>query len=626
MLVVFAMGWHGTITLENIIAWRDRSHLLLAEHPVLSVLVYVLIYVTVATLSLPGGLVLTLAGGLLFGTLVGGIAAIVGATIGATLVFLIARAAIADAKFGDLAGRIGWLPIAGPLEKLRRLDSLFEQMKAGFKTNAMSYLLFLRFVPAFPFWAVNLMAAILGVPLKTYVIATFFGIIPASIAFASLGAGLDSVVAAAKVEHAACLAKHGAQACRFSLMRARSLRGSWFWRSCCSASRHFCRLPTRNGEMPMAQPNERGGGLMRADAGGSAVGRAAGKGDSLPATSAGSASQELRADLCVIGAGSGGLSVAAAAAQLGVNVVLIEKHRMGGDCLNYGCVPSKALLAAARRAQQMRSSTPFGIVPTNPSIGYRSVHDHVHGVIASIAPNDSVERFTGLGVKVIKATGQFISRDTVLAGDTRVKARRFVIATGSSPLIPSIPGIDHVPYFTNETIFDNRDKLDHLVVIGGGPIGLELAQAHLRLGSRVTVIEALKALGKDEPEISEVVLKRLRAEGMEIREGALVERVSGGMHLVDVHISEGGVSSIVQGTHLLIAAGRKPNTNGLNLDAAAIKYDKRGIQVNAGLVTSNSRVFAIGDVIGGPEVHARGELSRRHRHPARAVSPAGQGE
>jgi pyruvate/2-oxoglutarate dehydrogenase complex dihydrolipoamide dehydrogenase (E3) component len=202
-------------------------------------------------------------------------------------------------------------------------------------------------------------------------------------------------------------------------------------------------------------------------------------------------------------------------------------------------------------------------------------------------------------VKVIKAAGQFISRDTVVAGDTRVKARRFVIATGSSPAIPPIPGLENVTHFTNETIFDNRDKLDHLIVIGGGPIGLELAQAHLRLGSRVTVIEALKALGKDEPEISEVVLKRLRAEGMEIREGALVERVSGGMHLVDVHISEGGVSSIVQGTHLLVATGRKPNTAGLNLDAASIKYDKRGIQVNAGLVTSNSRVFAIGDVIGG---------------------------
>jgi uncharacterized membrane protein YdjX (TVP38/TMEM64 family) len=218
MLLVVAMGWHRAITLENIVALRDRFHLVLNAHPVLSVLVYVLVYVTVATLSLPGGLVLTLAGGLLFGTVVGGIAAIVGATVGATLVFLIARAAIADAKLGDLAGRIGWLPgVSGQLEKLHRLDTLFEQMKAGFQTSAMSYLLFLRFVPAFPFWAVNLVAAILGVPLKTYVIGTFFGIIPATMAFASLGAGLDSVIAAAEVQHAGCVAAQGAAACRFSL-------------------------------------------------------------------------------------------------------------------------------------------------------------------------------------------------------------------------------------------------------------------------------------------------------------------------------------------------------------------------------------------------------------------------
>jgi uncharacterized membrane protein YdjX (TVP38/TMEM64 family) len=218
MLLVLAMGWHRAITLENIVAWRDRFHVVLNAHPVLSVLVYVLIYVVVATLSLPGGLVLTLSGGLLFGTVVGGIAAIVGATAGATLVFLIARAAIADTKLGDLAGRVGWLPgVSGQLEKLRKLDTRFEQMKAGFQTNAMSYLLFLRLVPAFPFWAVNLVAAILGVPLKTYVVGTFFGIIPATMAFASLGAGLDSVVAAAEVEYTACVAARGAGACRFSL-------------------------------------------------------------------------------------------------------------------------------------------------------------------------------------------------------------------------------------------------------------------------------------------------------------------------------------------------------------------------------------------------------------------------
>lgn len=349
----------------------------------------------------------------------------------------------------------------------------------------------------------------------------------------------------------------------------------------------------------MQQPSDGAVGLMRVREGDGTGVTVAPK--SAPVVGTGTGGGEMRADLCVIGAGAGGLTVAAGAAQLGVSVVLVEKHKMGGDCLNYGCVPSKALLAAARRAHIMRTSAPFGIVPTNPTISYKGVHDHIHGVIAAIAPNDSAERFTGLGVKVIRAGARFISRDAVMAGDQRIKARRFVIATGSSPAIPPIPGLEGVPYFTNETIFDNKSQIDHLIVIGGGPIGLELAQAYLRLGSRVTVLEAMKALGRDDPEMSEVVLKHLRAEGMEIREGALVERVTGGARLIDVHISEGGAPAIVQGTHLLVAAGRAPNVADLNLEAAGIKYDKRGIQVNKGLVTSNSRVFAIGDVTGGPQ-------------------------
>jgi pyruvate/2-oxoglutarate dehydrogenase complex dihydrolipoamide dehydrogenase (E3) component len=307
----------------------------------------------------------------------------------------------------------------------------------------------------------------------------------------------------------------------------------------------------------------------------------------------------LRTDLCVIGAGSGGLSVASAAAQLGVRVVLVEKHKMGGDCLNYGCVPSKALLAAAKRAQLMRGAGAFGITPVDPAIDYRGVHDQVKGVIAEIAPNDSVERFTGLGVRVIKAAAEFVSKDTIVAGEQRIKARRFVIATGSSPAVPAIPGLDGVPFFTNETIFDNREKLDHLIVIGGGPIGLELAQAYRRLGSRVTVLEAMKAMGKDDPELTAVLLKRLQAEGIEIHEGALVERVTGGTRLIDVHFTERGVPAVAQGSHLLVAAGRTPNVAGLNLEAARIKYDKRGIHVNDRLLTSNSRVYAIGDVTGG---------------------------
>jgi pyruvate/2-oxoglutarate dehydrogenase complex dihydrolipoamide dehydrogenase (E3) component len=318
-------------------------------------------------------------------------------------------------------------------------------------------------------------------------------------------------------------------------------------------------------------------------------------------TTASASGLETRVDLCVIGAGPGGLSVAAAAAQLGVSVALVERHKMGGDCLNYGCVPSKALLAAGRRAHLMRTSEPFGIRPVEPAIDPEAVCDHVQGVVAAVAPNDAAERFAGLGVKVIRASGHFITRDTLLAGDQRIKARRFVIATGSSPLIPAIPGLDKVPYFTNETIFQNREKLGHLIVIGGGAVGLELAQAHLRLGSRVTVVEAARALGGADPELAELALKRLQSEGLELRQGAAVERVSGGTRLIDVHIAEGDTETVLQGTHLLVAAGRRPNVSGLNLEAAAVKYDAHGIKVDKGLQTSNGRVLAIGDVTGGPQ-------------------------
>ncbi len=312
------------------------------------------------------------------------------------------------------------------------------------------------------------------------------------------------------------------------------------------------------------------------------------------------APETIRADICVIGAGSGGLSVAAAAAAFGRDVVLIEKHKMGGDCLNYGCVPSKALIAAGKRAHAMRTSTAFGIGPVEPTIDHRAVHDHVKGVIASIAPNDSVERFTQLGVRVITAEGRFTDRETVAAGPHLIKARRFVIATGSAPAVLPIPGLDDVGYFTNETIFDNAGHLDHLIVIGGGPIGMEMAQAHRRLGSRVTVLEGLKALGKDDPELTAVALKALGEEGLDIREGAKVERVertaAGG---VRVYTDTGGSKGSVEGSHVLLAVGRRPNTKGLGLEAAGIAVERGAITVSSGLVTTNPKVFAIGDVTGG---------------------------
>jgi len=309
--------------------------------------------------------------------------------------------------------------------------------------------------------------------------------------------------------------------------------------------------------------------------------------------------EKLKTDILVIGAGSGGLSVAAGTSQMGAATVLIERGKMGGDCLNYGCVPSKAMLAAAQVAETARRGSAFGIHTGAINIDFGRVHDHVHEVIAAIAPHDSVERFEGLGVRVIKETARFIGPREVQAGDQVIGARRIVIATGSSPMIPPIPGLDKVPFFTNETIFDNRVGPKQLIVIGGGPIGMELAQAHRRLGTEVTVLEMFTALGKDDPELASVVLDRLKEEGIMIHEGIKIEGVARRGDGVAVTITREGTQRVIEGSHLLVATGRKPNIADLNLEAAGIDYTPKGIQVDRRLRTSNNKVFAIGDVVGG---------------------------
>ena len=311
------------------------------------------------------------------------------------------------------------------------------------------------------------------------------------------------------------------------------------------------------------------------------------------------ASETITADICVIGGGSGGLSVAAGAQQMGAQVVLIERGEMGGDCLNRGCVPSKALLAAGHAAQVIRESGGFGVNGHEPPVDFGKVHDHVHGVIAGIAPHDSVERFEGLGVRVIKESARFVGRDEVEAGDVKVKAKRFVIATGSSPAAPPVPGLDEMPYLTNESIFDQTVAPEHLIVIGGGPIGAEMAQAHRRLGARVTLLEAFAFLGKDDPEAAEVVRKRFAAEGIDIREGIKIARVERNGNGVAAVLEVDGSEERIEGSHLLVAAGRRPNVHGLDLERAGVDYSPKGIAVDARLRTSNKKIFAIGDVAGG---------------------------
>lgn len=289
----------------------------------------------------------------------------------------------------------------------------------------------------------------------------------------------------------------------------------------------------------------------------------------------------LKSDICIIGAGSGGLSIAAGTAQLGLKTILIEKHKMGGDCLNTGCVPSKALLYAGEQG-----------------LSFAAAKDHMRSVIAHIEPHDSIERFESLGVNVIQGAGEFIDKHTVTVNGERIQSRYFVIATGSRAAVPPIPGLDRSKIFTNENIFDLNDKPEHLVIIGGGPIGVEMAQLHHALGSRVTVIDLGPILPRDDMELADIIRQKLIGRGITIHEKTTIRAVTHNADgTITVHTSAGDIS----GSHLLIAAGRTPNVNGIGLEKAGVTFDKRGVKVNGHLRTTNKKIFAVGDVSGSPQ-------------------------
>jgi pyruvate/2-oxoglutarate dehydrogenase complex dihydrolipoamide dehydrogenase (E3) component len=306
-------------------------------------------------------------------------------------------------------------------------------------------------------------------------------------------------------------------------------------------------------------------------------------------------------DLCVIGAGSGGLNVAAAGARLGLSTVLVEGGEMGGDCLNSGCVPSKALIAAARAAVEYRRSAALGVTYDPPRIDFARVRAHVKAAVEAIAPHDSQARYEGLGVRVVRAMARFTGRDRLVAGDVEIVARRFCIATGAHPNLPPVPGLDQVPYRTHLDIFDLDELPSHLLVIGGGAVGCELGQAFRRLGARVTILDMKNLLRDEDPELVEILRRQLRAEGVEIREGVPVTAVSRAGSAVRVGIGEGTDSLTLEGSHLLLAAGRVPASEGLGLAAAGVACDGKAIRIDAGCRTSNRRIYAIGDVTGGPQ-------------------------
>ncbi len=310
-------------------------------------------------------------------------------------------------------------------------------------------------------------------------------------------------------------------------------------------------------------------------------------------------------NVVVIGAGTAGLVTAAGTVGLGGRVALIERHKMGGDCLNYGCVPSKALIASARAIEHIRQGRKWGLEPQQPQFEFTRVFERMRERRAAIEPNDSRERFEGLGVDIFSGEARFISpNEVVIDGDTTLRAKHFVIATGRRAGIPPIEGIDGVPYFTNETIFDHlNEKPRRMVVIGGGPIGCELSQAFSRLGVRVTVVEFLpRIMVKEDPDVAAFMRKQLEAEGIRVLTGATAKRAQvrdGQIHLEVLQKTPGnGEGETLQARALLIAAGRIPNVESLNLDAAGVRFNAQGIEVNNYLQTSQPHIYAAGDVVG----------------------------
>ena len=296
-------------------------------------------------------------------------------------------------------------------------------------------------------------------------------------------------------------------------------------------------------------------------------------------------------DLLVIGAGAAGLSVAAGASQLGARVALIERDRMGGDCLNFGCVPSKALLAAGHAAEAARRAGRFGVRLPEPVVEWDAVRAHVHGVIAEIAPNDSEARFRALGADVFRGEARFVGRDAIEINGRRLTARRIVIAAGTTALVPPIPGLAEVPFWTNTSLFELEEKPAHLLILGGGPIGLEMADAFSALGCAVTVIEALTIAGKEDPELVSGLRMALTERGIVLHEGVAVAAVEPGPVLV---LADG---RRIAGSHLLVAVGRRPSLASLSLEAGGVTASKLGVVTDAGLRSvSNKRVFAVGDI------------------------------
>ncbi|MFD3317704.1 FAD-dependent oxidoreductase [Alteromonas macleodii] len=531
----FYFDLNSYLTLQGMKDSLDTFQSQIAQNPVLSIGVFFAIYVAVTALSLPGAAILTLAAGALFGLVQGLVIVSFASSVGATLAFLVSRFILRDTVRNKFK------------EKLKKIDE-------GVEKQGAFYLFTLRLVPVFPFFLINLLMGLTSLKTWTFYWVSQVGMLAGTAVYVNAGTQL------AQIDSLSGIVSPG-------LIFSFVLLGIFPW-----IAKAIVAVVNR---------------------------RRVYKGYSKP--------KKFDRNLVVIGAGAGGLVTSYIAAAVKAKVTLVEAGEMGGDCLNYGCVPSKAIIKTAKVANQMRHADSYGLEPVTPAMSFKRVMARVHEVIAAIAPNDSVERYTSLGVDVVKGYAKIIDPWTVEikkndGGTQTLTTKNIVVATGAAPFIPELPGIEQSGYVTSDTLWTKFAELEdapkRLIVLGGGPIGCELAQAFSRLGSDVTQVErAPRLMGREDADVAEYAESVLRESGVNVltsHDALRFEQQNGEKVLV---VAKEGVESTIAYDEVIVAVGRKARLHGFGLEDLRIQFD-RTIETDEYLQTLMPNIFAAGDVVG----------------------------
>ena len=531
----FYFDLNSYLTLQGMKDSLDTFQSQIAQNPVLSIGVFFAIYVAVTALSLPGAAILTLAAGALFGLVQGLVIVSFASSVGATLAFLVSRFILRDTVRSKFK------------EKLKKIDE-------GVEKQGAFYLFTLRLVPVFPFFLINLLMGLTSLKTWTFYWVSQVGMLAGTAVYVNAGTQL------AQIDSLSGIVSPG-------LIFSFVLLGIFPW-----IAKAIVAVVNR---------------------------RRVYKGYSKP--------KKFDRNLVVIGAGAGGLVTSYIAAAVKAKVTLVEAGEMGGDCLNYGCVPSKAIIKTAKVANQMRHADNYGLEPVTPAMSFKRVMARVHEVIAAIAPNDSVERYTSLGVDVVKGYAKIIDPWTVEikkndGGTQTLTTKNIVAATGVAPFIPELPGIEQSGYVTSDTLWTKFAELEdapkRLIVLGGGPIGCELAQAFSRLGSDVTQVErAPRLMGREDADVAGYAESVLRESGVNVltsHDALRFEQQDGEKVLV---VAKEGVESTIAYDEVIVAVGRKARLHGFGLEDLGIQFD-RTIETDEYLQTLMPNIFAAGDVVG----------------------------